>query len=339
MSAISSMPTWTGKQADFAELIKIKLLGSNDLAKLGFTVKEDVQSNRTEYKAPYLDKITSVRSGCTAASVSAGGLAIAALTLTVADFKISDGQCAATFDNTIAELVRKKGFDINNLEGTQIDTLIQELVLDGAARDAYRKLWLNDTTYGNADYLGYDGVFKKVKAGYLAGDGTTYAGAITDADLAVGAIIATLNRIEDAQSDELKYMPDTMKKMYVTDGVWKAYRRYLQSTQFSGVAESRLALINGIETLYYNNIELINLGVISKYLSTDFSNGSPATLTTPHRILLTVPDNHIVSTDALTDSFSLDFWYEKKDDINYWRMFYKMGYTYAWGALNTMAGW
>jgi hypothetical protein len=339
MSAISSMPTWTGKQADFSELIKLKLLGSNDLSKLGFTIKEDVQSNRVEYKAPYLDKITSVRSGCTTASVGAGGLAVAALTLTVADFKVNDGQCASTFDTTIAELVRKKGFDINNLEGTDIDKLIQEIVLDGAARDSYRKLWLNDTTYGNADYLGYDGVFKKVKAGYLAADGTTNAGSITSTDLEVANIIATFNRVEDAQADELKYMPDTMKKMYVTDPVWKAYRRYLQSTQFSGVAESRMALINGIETLYYNNIELINLGIISKYLSNDFTGGSPATLTTGNRILLTVPDNHIVSTDALTDSFSLDFWYEKKDDTNYWRMFYKMGYTYAWGVLNTMAGW
>lgn len=339
MPLISSMPTWTGKQADFSELIKLKLLGSLDLAKLGFTVKEDVQSNRIEYKAPYLDKVTSVRSGCTAASISGTGLTVSALSLTVADFKISDGQCAATFDNTIAEMIRKKGFDINNLEGTDIDALVQELVLEAAARDMYRKLWLNDTTSANADYLGYDGIFKKVSAGYLAGDGTTNAGSITATNLEIANIIATFNRVEDAQSDELKYMPDTMKKMYVTDPVWKAYRRYLQSNQFSGVAESRIALINGIETLYYNNIELINLGVISKYLSTDFTNGSPATLTTGNRILLTVPDNHIVSTDALTDSMSLEFWYERKDDVNYWRMFYKMGYTYAWGQLNTMAGW
>lgn len=340
MSGIASMPTWTGKQAEFSELIKLKLLGSLNLSQLGFTIKDDIQSNKTEYKTPYLDKVTKARSGCTAASIKAGGLDIAKLELSVADFEISDGQCAATFDNTIAEMVRKKGWEINDLTGTQIDQLVQELVLDGAARDMFRKLWLNDTTLGNADYDGYDGVFKKVKAGYLAGDGTTKAfDLITDSMLSIDNIISTFNDIEDAQADELKYMPDTMKKMYVTDKVWKSYRRYLQSPKFSGVAESRIALINGIETLYYNNIELINLGVISKYLSTDFSNGSPATLTTGNRVLLTVADNHIVSTDALTDTMSLDFWYEKKDDANYWRMFYKMGYTYAWGQLNTMAGW
>lgn len=338
MSGYSSFPTYTGQQAEFSEIIKLKLLGSKDLAQLGFTLKDDVQSNRVEYKTPYMDKVTKVRSGCTPAAIQSGGLVAAALNLSVANFLINDGQCAATFDSTIAERVRKKGYDINNLEGTQIAEIIQELVLDAAARDWYRKLWLNDTTSSNPDYLGYDGIYKKTKAGYLANDGTTSAGTITNSDLSIANIITTFNRVEDAQSDELKYMPDELKLMYVTDPVWKAYRRYLQSNQFSGVETSRRDLIDGIETLYYNGIRLVNLGVISKYINTDFYIGSPGD-NTPNRILLTWPENHYVVSDALTSSMSLDFWYEKKDDVNYWRMFYKMGYTYAFGQYNTIAGY
>lgn len=338
MSAIATFPTWTGKDAEFSEIIKLKLMGSLDISAMGFSTRDDVQSQRTEYKTAYMDKVTKLRSGCTPAAVQSGGLNPAKLILSVSDFLINDGQCAATFDNTIGELVRKKGFDINNLEGTQIESLIQELVLDAAARDMYRKLWLNDSTSTNADYLGFDGIYKKTKAGYLAADGTGNAGAITATDLLAANIVATFQRIEDAQPDELKYMPDGEKLMYVTDPVWKAWRRYLQSPTFN-VVEGRRDLIDGIEVLYYNGIRLVNLGVISKYLSTDFATGSPAAIATPYRVLLTWPENHYIVSDAMTSSFKLDFWYEKKDDTNYWRMFYKLGYTYAFGQYNTIAGY
>ena len=338
MAGYSSFPTWTGKNADFAEIIKLKLLGSLDIQSMGFSQRDDVQSSLTEYKTPYMDKVTKLRNGCTAASVKSGGLAGAKVILTVTDFEISDGQCAATFDSTIAEQVRKKGYDINNLEGTQIETIIKELVLDAAARDRFRKLWLNDSTSSNSDYTGFDGIYKKTKSGLLAADGTTSAGALVAADFTLANIVATMQRIEDAQSDELKYMPDGLKKMFVTNNIWKAWRRYLQSPTYN-VESGKLELINGIEKLYYNGIELIDLGVISKYLGTDFATGSPATIATPYRVLLTWPENHFIVSDALTSSMSLDFWYEKKDDVNYWRMFFKLGYNYAFGEYNTIAGY
>ena len=126
--------------------------------------------------------------------------------------------------------------------------------------------------------------------------------------------------------------------MYVTNPVFQAYKRYLQSTAFSGVAAQRESLINGLDTLSFDGITMVNLGVINKYLELDFTSGSPATAVSKNRIILTVPENHFIGTDMANDSAKLMFWYDPKDDTNYTRLRYKVGYNYAFGNLNVIAG-
>lgn len=340
MSVVTSFTTYTGKQSEFKDLVMAHLWGFLNLKDLGFNIMEDIQSTKTMYKDQYLDKITKKRNGCTPATTETGtGIQISSFPLTVNDMFVQLVQCAAVFDATIAETARKKGVDINNLEGTVIESYILERIAEDAARDIYRIFWLGDTTLTDTNYTMFDGIFKKTKAGFLAVDGTTSAGTIAATDLLPANIQATLQRIYDAQSYELRYMDDASKIMFVTDPVWIAYERYLQSTQFSGVSEQRVALINGIQTLMYNGIPMANLKVISKYLALDFASGSPAAISNPNRVLLTLGSNHYIATDTMTDTASVELFYDRRDDQNYTRMRYKLGYNYAYGFYNTIAGY
>lgn len=339
-NAVTSMTTYTGKQSEFRELVMKKLEGFLALNQLGFNIIEDVQSNKIMYKDEYMDKITRKRTGCNNTATGTG-VAISSFTLAVTDMQAQLEQCAEVFDATIAEVLRKKGADINDLTGTEIEAYILERVADAAARDIFRIVLMGDTTLTNADYTAFDGVFKKVKAGYLASDGTVQvAASITDSDLAVGNIVATLDAYIEAQPAELKFMPDDAKRFFVTDSVYRAYEKYLSSTQFSGVAEQRNALVNGIPALTFRGIPMVNLKVISKYLLQDISTTSPQSSSiVDNRILLTVPDNHYIATDTLTDTAKVQMWYEPVEDTNYTRLRYKLGYNYAFGVLNVFGGW
>lgn len=339
-NAVTSMTTYTGKQSEFRELVMKKLEGFLSLNELGFQIIEDIQSNKIMYKDSYMDKITRARSGCNNTSTGTG-VAISSFTLNVVDMQAQLEQCADVFDATIAEVLRKKGADINDLTGTEIEAYVLERVADAAARDIFRIVLMGDTTMTNADYTAFDGVFKKVKAGYLAGDGTVrVAASISDSDLAVASLVATLDAYVDQQPDELKFVPDGEKRFYVTDSVYRAYEKYLSSTQFSGVAEQRNALVNGIPALTYRGIPMVNLKVISKYILQDISTTSPRSAATEdNRILLTVPDNHYIATDTLTDTAKVQMWYEPVEDTNYTRLRYKLGYNYAFGVLNVFGGW
>jgi len=336
-NVITSMTTYTGKQSEFKDLVMIKLYGYLGLRDLGFQVIEDVQSNKIMYKDALLDKITKKRVGCNNTATGTG-VAISSFTLSVVDMQTQLEQCSDVFDATIAETVRKKGVDINNLTGTEIETYILEKVAETAARDLYRIVFLGDTTLSDSNYTPFDGIYKKVKAGYLAGDGTTYGGAITSSSLSISNIVATLDAVWDAQSYELKFIPDEQKVMFVEDSVFRAWEKYLSSTQFSGVGEQRNVLVNGVATLSFRGIPMVNTQVISKYLALDFATGSPAAVANPYRILLTKADNHYIVTDAITDTAKVVMWYEPLQDTNYTRLRYKAGYNYAYGALNCFAG-
>jgi len=336
-NVITSMTTYTGKQSEFKDLVMIKLYGYLGLRDLGFQVIEDVQSNKIMYKDALLDKITKKRVGCNNTATGTG-VAISSFTLSVVDIQTQLEQCSDVFDATIAETVRKKGVDINDLTGTEIESYILEKVAETAARDLYRIVFLGDTTLSDSNYTPFDGIYKKVKAGYLAGDGTTYGGAITSTSLSISNIVATLDAVWDAQSYELKFIPDEQKVMFVEDSVFRAWEKYLSSTQFSGVGEQRNVLVNGVATLSFRGIPMVNTQVISKYLALDFATGSPAAVANPYRILLTKADNHYIVTDAITDTAKVVMWYEPLQDTNYTRLRYKAGYNYAYGALNCFAG-
>ena len=337
MAAITSFTTYTGKQSEFRELVMKKLAGYARVDQLGFQLVEDVQSNKIMYKDNYLDKITKRFTTCQNTETGTG-VSISTFTLNVVNMQAQLEQCAAVFDATIAEVLRKKGADINDLTGTEIESYVLERVAEAAARDLFRILFLGDTTLSNSDYTAFDGVFKRIKAGFLAGDGTVYGGTISSSDINTSNIINTLDsKLYDVQPYELRFIEDSQKVLLVTDSIYKAYLRYLSSTAF-GIVEQRAALVNGLTGVTFRGIPVVSLGVIDRYLATDFATGSPAAIATPHRAILTKADNHYLATDTLTATAQVQMWYDQTQDKNYTRLRYEAGYNYAFGELNVFAG-
>lgn len=337
MAVVTSFTTYTGKQSEFRELVMKKLAGYARVDQLGFQLVEDVQSNKIMYKDNYLDKITKKFTTCQNTETGTG-VSVSTFTLSVVNMQAQLEQCAAVFDATIAEVLRKKGADINDLTGTEIEAYVLERVAEAAARDLFRILFLGDTTLSNSDYTAFDGVFKKIKAGYLAGDGTVYGGTIAAADINTSNIVNTLDsKLWDVQPYELKFVPDNEKVLLVTDNIYRAWKKYLSSTAF-GIVEQRSSLVNGISDVTFRGIPMVSLGVIDKYIATDFATGSPAAAATPYRAILTKADNHYLATDTLTASSQVQMWYDQTQDKNYTRLRYEAGYNYAFGELNVFAG-
>lgn len=333
---ITSVASYTGKQAEFQETFVLALAKTPLLAQLGFRIEQDIQSSKTFYKTGRLNKITKKSVDCNTGD-TATGVAISSVVLSVTQMEAELSQCKAPFESSIYEAALKKGYDVYNLEGTQIQTLLLEVFGSAVADDLYRQIFLNDTTLTNSDYTAYDGIFKTLKAGALAGDGTVIVAAvISDTDINQTNILTTLDTYVDAQNSVLKYnyTPD-QKRMYVTDPIYRALET--KYTTLGNLESSKTELINGISTLKFRGIPVVNLLTIGDYINLDFATGSPATAN-DNRIILTNPQNHIIGTDMMTDTTSAEFWYERKDKKNYCRLNYRAGYKYIDGVENVIGG-
>ncbi len=335
---ITSVASYTGKEAAFQETFVLALAKTPLLAQLGFRIEQDIQSSKTFYKTGRLNKITKKAVDCNTGD-TATGVAISSVVLSVTQMEAELSQCKAPFEASIYEAALKKGYDVYNLEGTQIQTLLLEVFGKAVADDLYRQIFLNDTTLTNSDYTAYDGIFKTLKAGALAADGTVrVAASISDTDINQTNILTTLDAYVDAQNSVLKYnyTPD-QKRFYVTDPIYRAYEQKL--TTLGSLESSKTELVDGIGALKFRGIPMVNLLTIGDYILQDFNTTSPASSSIlDNRIILTNPLNHIIGTDLMTDTTSAEFWYERKDKKNYCRLNYRAGYKYIDGVENVIGG-
>ena len=314
---ITSVASYTGKQAEFQDTFVLALAKTPLLSSLGFRIEQDIQSSKTFYKSARLNKITKKSVDCNTGD-TATGVAISSVVLSVTQMEAELSQCKAPFEASIYEAALKKGYDVYNLEATQIQTLLLEIFGMAVADDLYRQIFLGDTTLTNVDYTAYDGIFKTLKAGAIALDGTVrVASSISDTDINQTNILATLDTYVDAQPSPLKYnYTAAEKRLFVTDPIYRALE--IKYSTLGTLESSKTELINGIPTLKFRGIPVVNLLTIGDYILQDFSTVSPASSgTMDNRIILTNPLNHIIGTDLLTSTTTADFWYERKDKKNY----------------------
>ena len=335
---ITSVASYTGKEASFQETFVLALANNPLLTALGFRIEQDIQSKKTFYKTARLNKITKAASACVAAD-TATGVAISSVVLSVFDMEAQLSQCKSVFEDSIYEAALKKGYDVYNLEGTQIQTLMLEIFGMAVGNDLYRQMFLNDTTLTNSDYTAYDGIYKTLLTGALALDGTVrVAATIADADINSTNIVATLDTYIAAQPSAMKYnISKGDKRFLVTPTVYEAWEMKL--TELGSLESSKVQLIDGVDSLKFRGIPMVNLQQVDEYILQDFSTASPASSATMNnRIILTNPQNHIIGTDMMTDTTNAEFWYERKDKTNYARLNYRAGYKYIDGAENVIGG-
>lgn len=195
-------------------------------------------------------------------------------------------------------------------------------------------LFLGDSAQSNAWLTGLDGVFKKLKAGVTAHDGTVDAGAITATDLLPANIEATMYGIYQKQSALMKTFENSQKAFIVTQVVYEAWSRFLQIG--NGSAWNYLdpkAITNGVSGITYQGIPLINANYIDRGIQL-YDSTSP---TTSERVILTVPSNHHIMIDG-SGFEMIEPFYDKLTDTVYSPASAMVDYQYGYGELNVIAG-
>lgn len=301
---------------------------------LGFEIEDDTVNNKYIYLNTEIDKITKKRVGCGWVETGTGATIYRKL-INPTDLQVQLSQCSDVFDDTVFRKQLKRGVDVNDLTGTEIEGLLLSFIEPVITRDAMRILWLGDTSLASTNYNQLDGIYKQLAAGVIS-DGINDAGAITAASLSVANIQATLTTVYNAADIKLRQVPNAEKAFYVTENVWDAWLAWMQTN--AALQSSKDQLVNGLDRLFFNGVELIKLTIVDEYLTADFSVGSPSAVVNPRRIVYAKKTNMVLTLDTVSRYNEVKFWYDLTQDLNYTRARYMMAFSYKYPELITIAG-
>jgi len=206
-------------------------------------------------------------------------------------------------------------------------------------RDLLSLLFLGDTAATPDDYYSLlDGVYKRLKTGATAVDGTVNAGAIVAANLSTANFFTTMSGIYDLQSRQLKNIANDKKIWIWTQAVMDKYLNYLEvTTQNTSGAIQTQYVTDGMMVTTFKGIKIFVPKIVDERLETDFLSGSPSLPTNPYRVILTDPTNHRLLMDG--NGFAeADVYTDKPTGKVFAEGSCLIDYNYGYGDLNVYAG-
>jgi hypothetical protein len=214
----------------------------------------------------------------------------------------------------------------------EIQDILIGLLSDVFNRDMILKLFMSDTASAAGFYNDLDGVYKTLSAdlGSTAQD----IGALTLTDINQTNIKATMQEMYDAQNSMMKSQPNSAKKFWVTGNVFDAWVQWCQSN-IASFNNDRV--IYGIDEMNvtFNGIQLVPLRFVDRAIEADFQLSGASI--DPVRIILTLPEQHIIQTDANTIDL-VEPWYSKDLDVYRAAVSAKMAYLYGYAELSVIGG-
>lgn len=309
--------TYNGKET--TDILIKPAFQDPDFTKI-FRVMTDIQSKQKMYLLNPLSKVTKLYNSCGLDTVTGSQINITQKELEVSPLQIYLNECPDVFSDTVFETLRKSGHDWNNLEGTQLETVITNIVMDAVKRDAWRILFFGDTGSVSTDYNQLDGFWTKIFEGV-----DTYCVDRVDnigTSLTPGQAITILRNLYEQANNILKQIPETQKKFFVTGSIAdNLLASYTGNT--GGIEGLFLNLQNGVPQLKFYGIEVVPMRSWDTYISSDLGNQFP------HRAVYTTPDNHVIGLEKASDMTTFKFWYSHDDDINKMLVRYRMGYQFV----------
>jgi len=154
-------------------------------------------------------------------------------------------------------------------------------------------------------------------------------------DLASDEAIGYLRSMYENQPAVLRKIEDSYKRLYVD---YRVLDNYQESLEDGGVNTeiAKKMVINGIERFTYRGIPIIPHNWYH-YLSTDFPHASGQNPALPHRFVLTIPNNLVVGINAMDEFNKMEFWYNKDEQENRFRVQMKFGVNYVHNQLFVVA--
>ncbi len=354
--------TYCGNQVDTpGDVIKRGVFNGLDLSELGITVREDVVVREQMYLLSMQENITRKRIGC-GDKTNSGALIARQKYLNVINLQIWDQICAEDFGGTFWELYRKKGYDVNNLEGTQIQEVLNELYMGIWKRDMLSIAQFGDTTLDpgaavanpgpegtpaqKAAYAAYaqkltlasmDGFWKLVFNGVAA-----KAADANDPDGIIRALTidqvaplpanyvrdVLLPALYDGQSELMYQVDDSQKRFVLTRTLMSNLRVSFGSYATTGPQAGDFYK-DAQGNLSYNGIKIVENRMVEQKALTPYAAGDPRTF--KRRAYLIVDGGFQVGTDTIQEAQVMETWYSQDFDLNNIRIRYKMGEQYVDG--------
>jgi hypothetical protein len=323
---VESVATYEGKNAH--ELFFKPVLDNPAWAEMGIKVIQDIQSRLYIFFSSKLDKITKKRNGC-GNEYTGDGVSITRRPIDVVDMNAMLKQCADEFNQTIYETAKKKGVEINDLTGTEIEKILIQILEPTIYRDLLRQTWFSDTASGDDDYNAYDGLFKLITAGVA---GSTIVNNAIAAMTTPAHAYTALNTVWKAQPRVMKKTPKANKVFLVDRAIFDFYSDYLST--IGNDEQSHTNLVTGLDELKFKGVTVIAMDIWDEYFEADFDgelgNG---------RIVLAVKEEAlIVGADAEGDYTKIQVWYDIDDDVTKFRARYKTGPTLKYHEMLSVAG-
>jgi len=262
------------------------------------------------------------------------GIAPTNRTLEVEPMQVYLNQCASAFRDTVMEELLKSGVDENDFTDGEINSIINQVIVEGARRDHFRLFSFGDKNAAlNANYNFVDGLWTRIYNSTVTDYCVNKAAALGTGSLSAGAALTALRSVHEGAANLLKQAPAQEKKFFVTQSVYENYLTSLESTTSGSDQQFRL-LEDGTMALQFRGIDVIPIVAWDEDLA---DSNNPWNGTLQHLILYTTPKNHIIGYDRTGDESSFKAWYSDDDDLTKFLLRYRMGYNYIHCDLTTVA--
>ncbi len=179
-------------------------------------------------------------------------------TITLSKVKAEMGYAAADYFSMVYEqIVGKADVNLGDLSGTELEVAETELFRNAIAESIRATMWVGDTQRADS-YATFDGLLKRIKADVGSGTEDIKSVAMTSMATAGNAEKLFASLYTKSESVLKASKKEGNLAFFVTRDVYENYEAGLLDGNLDSV---RAAKINGIETLYYRGIQIIDMGV------------------------------------------------------------------------------
>lgn len=241
--------------------------------------------------------------------------------------KLNLEQCALNLTATFFSKMLKKGVDITNLDGTEVQSYILDKVQNGLVTDVFRLMWFGDTDLDDNVLEICDGFWPRLITASIGYNGPARV-EITDGALGDDAALTALRAVWAAQDFRLKGLPNSEKYIRVTSTIYENYRETFEDRCCGDMGT--ILLQDGTKQLTFRGIPLIEMTEWDRAID---EKG----LGNPNRILYTAKSNLMLGCDVMPNSDSnIRMWYDDKDEKNYIKARFTMGTQFGYPELTVI---
>lgn len=292
-----------------------------------FRIMPNVVSKRKMGFIGNLEKIVRRYSGC--GFTPAGSMQITDRFIEVDHAQFALAQCWEEFRETVYEELMNKGVRFADLTDTMLAEILMTRVMEAVKNDNIRLAFFGNKASANAAYDVTDGLWTVLIPAFVAASTLPKVNAGSGTALAAGDGADLLKSVYANQSIQLKGIPKTMKKFYVSSDV---YEQYLTDIENGGGGDYGLITqINGVPQLYFRGIPVMEMLTWNQITSTDLAQ------TQQHQVLLTMPQNLIMATDIVGSENEVKIWYNEDEEELRIKGRYKTGFNIVHPQLMSVA--